>query len=45
MSINLEALTFKTACNIVVDKSTKARPIIILRNSEKHFKNARVSSG
>src|SRR6266581_4851483 len=44
MSINLEALTFKTACNIVADKGSKAGPIVVLRNGKKRFKNAGVTS-
>ena len=34
VSIDLEVLTFKTACNIITDKGTKTRPVIVLRNSE-----------
>ena len=30
MSINLERLTFKATCNVVVDKGSEARPVIFL---------------
>src|SRR6266571_4253041 len=45
MSINFKMLTFKAACNIVADKGMKAGPVIVFRNSKKHFKDARMSSG